>query len=131
MQYLMFAVVKTAGETLLLGDAVYLKGSEGKLWKAVAAADDERARFFGVVSGGGAVGTATAVSTLGELALSTDLTSAGYNTVVYLSADTPGRVVTTAPSTPGQVKLKLGLVTIPEQSKILLQLGSPLQISWP
>jgi hypothetical protein len=52
---------KLAGEALAKGDAVYIKASDGRVYKAIAAADNEAARCCGLVPDAAAIGEAVSI----------------------------------------------------------------------
>lgn len=72
----------TAGETIAVGQAVYLKTSDGKLYKALAAGTAEEARVVGIALGGGAAGQTIVYATRGEITSQSSTYSAKGNTVL-------------------------------------------------
>jgi hypothetical protein len=59
----------TAGETITAGQAVYLKSSDGKLWKAQCDGTAEEGAPIGVALSGGAVGQPITYATKGAMTI--------------------------------------------------------------
>lgn len=92
----------TYGETLAPGEAVYLKNSDGKIWKASAATQAHVDAFVGIVIVAGVADDTNQILAPGKIAQGLSSLTAGSN--VYLS-DTAGALSVS----PGTIPLVVGL----------------------
>ena len=82
----------TAGETITAGQPVYIKSSDGLLWKADANASSATAAAVGIALHGATAGQPLAYQTSGALAFGAILTAGAY----YVVSDTAGGIMPTA-----------------------------------
>jgi len=99
----------TAGETLALGDAVYQKAADGRLWKAKADAVGTMAAVGVIVVGGDATDSVTYIDN-GYIRNDSWDWTVGSSTggKVYVSPVTAGLITQTAPSTVGDQLQEIG-----------------------
>lgn len=81
----------TAGETITAGQAVYLKGADGRVWKADADASESLDNFIGIALEGGDADDTIMVQTEGLVTGLSGLTAGSF----YYVSSTAGALATT------------------------------------
>lgn len=76
-----------AGETITAGQALYIKGSDGKLWKAQADGTSEEATVYGIALNGASADQPVAVLTGGNITIGATI---AVGTVYVVSATAGG-----------------------------------------
>lgn len=91
----------TAGETIAVGNALYLKASDGKLWKTAGTADESTFSFVGIAVSAGNANATIYYAKPGDIATGMSGLTAG---TPYFITDTAGLVGTA----PGSRYAKIG-----------------------
>lgn len=102
----------TAGETLAVGDAVYIKNADTRLWKADTDGDESTFSFVGIITTGGTAGNTVYYAKPGDVA--TGLTGLTVGASYYLTG--AAGVIGTTPGT-RYAKIGIALTTTTLQVK--------------
>lgn len=89
-----------AGEAITVGQVVYIKSSDGKAYKALAAGTAEQARAAGIALGSGAAGQPIVYASRGKIASQTS-TYAAKGTTVILAGTAGGLHAVDVDGAPG------------------------------
>lgn len=93
-----------AGENISQGQALYIHGAEGRVFKAIASADVHSAGVIGFAKETRTTGQTISVQVGGVLSVS----GLDPGEVYFLSAASAGAITLTPPSTPGQYVTRVG-----------------------
>jgi hypothetical protein len=104
------------------GEALYSRGSDGLLGRAVANDTFDKANVVGFAQTSKLAGETARVLIVGVLG--TSALSPGV--IYYLSAGTPGAILTTPPSTAGHYVTRVGEAA--SSAQLIIQLEPPIQL---
>tara|TARA_R100001129_G_C5179276_1_gene207283 strand:- start:16 stop:480 length:465 start_codon:yes stop_codon:yes gene_type:complete len=115
--------VTTCIEDVNQGDAVYSRSTDGHVGKAIANATEDKAQVAGFVETTQSTGSEVKVLTRGIIATS------GLDTgdLYFLSASSPGAIVTTPPSTAGQFVTRVGEAG--STGQFIIKVEPPIKLS--
>lgn len=110
-----------AGETLAVGEAVYIKAADSRLWKADTDADESTFSFVGIIVTGGNAGDTVYYARPGDVATGLSLLTVGSS--YYLTA-TAGAIGTTPGSRYADIGIALSTTTLQVRKPSFVVSGS-------